>query len=126
MHIFALLLNIAPGLSNRPRQCDKQTDRRPCLKKNLQRVTKSHNLNLKTTQTCGKTHEKSENYSRCQIVEEIKYICLNILKKPQTYNIKKIKLNKKNCMTMKDSKLNGNIEAEIISNCAKILGYTVT
>ena len=59
------------------------------------------------------------------IVKEIKSICLKILNKPPDYNTNKIIMeSRKNNKSIKRKPL-ANIEADIISNCAKILGYTV-
>ena len=80
----------------------------------------------KEVKTKSSSTLKEENSTSGKIVQEIKEICLKILKKPMTYDISNIKMKKQNSNSLKDSRVGGNIEAEIISSCAKILGYTVT
>ena len=83
----------------------------------------------KNIQSQSSSSKQERNISGSKIMDEIKQICLKILDKPPTYDISKIKMQNKYTRNKKDTlvkKLGGNIEAEIISNCAKILGYSVS
>jgi hypothetical protein len=83
---------------------------------------KSGKITKATQLKCS--HHRNAKVS-ANIVKEIKSICLKILEKPPNYNINKIIMeSRKNNKLIKRKPL-ANIEADIISNCAKILGYTV-
>ena len=59
------------------------------------------------------------------IVKDIQSICLKILNKPPNYNISIIIKESMQNLDRRKYQISGNVEAKIISNCAKILGYTV-
>ena len=59
------------------------------------------------------------------IVKDIQSICLKILNKPPNYDTSIIIKESMRALDRRKSQTSGNVEAKIISNCAKILGYTV-
>ena len=59
------------------------------------------------------------------IVKDIQSICLKILNKPPNYDTSIIIKESMRALNRRKSQASGNVEAKIISNCAKILGYTV-
>ena len=59
------------------------------------------------------------------IVKDIQSICLKILNKPPNYDTSIIIKESMRALYRKKSQTSANVEAKIISNCAKILGYTV-
>ena len=59
------------------------------------------------------------------IVKDIQSICLKILNKPPNYDTSIIIKESMRSLDRRKYQISGNVEAKIISNCAKILGYTV-
>ena len=75
----------------------------------------------------GDSHSKRtiNNPTSGNIVKDIQSICLKILNKPPNYDTSIIIKESMRNLDRRKSQTSGNVEAKIISNCAKILGYTV-
>ena len=93
-------------------ECYKKTNRLKCDD------GKSHQGDLNSNETINKLTSGN-------IVKDIQSICLKILNKPPNYDTSIIIKESMRTLDRRKYQISGNIEAKIISNCAKILGYTV-
>ena len=85
-------------------------------------TNKDDNTKLCTSTSVDQAHT---GITSSNIILEIKSICLRILNKHPDDDTSNIITKNRNSMKSKGSQSDGHIEAQIISNCAKILGYTV-